>query len=882
MSGYVMRNIFLAIVTILFSHSLLAQTNKDITIRREIDSMKKALPGLKDRERVDCLNMLAHKYLWLPLSEKQQIDSSSPYTIEANNEAKRIGYKKGLGISFLRLAGYKTTEADTNYIPREKIDTVSLNIAENYLRQAILIGEELNDNVLLGGAYWDLGYLTEMRYWNDSVGWNDALKQEEIYVRKAIAYHEKDGPEMTEGSYREQGFVNCTGCKGNERWLGGLYYNLSQTYNQRKDYEMARKYGEMSIPYYEKAGETELLGGTYQYLSYFYSLKNDFDSQERLLRKAIDCFRKTGGNKKLGDLFIQLANMYRRKINLSAQEDILKEGISFLQKAGEEEAENKMCISLSWYYISTGDFEKGFPYCERSIKLTEKLSSGNTKKQVDWGTPYFYMSRLYRYAGDYETALSYLYKCKSFYDLYSPVGNATAEIGDLHRIMRNYDSAMYYLRPFETVKRSLSTAFGISNLGNLFIDLKEYDKAISLIKESMNSSPGGYNYTALAKAYFGKKNYQEALKSARKAQSLLKIEVHKIRMMDNYDVLSQIFFKLGKNDSAYYYLRQHSSLKDSLLTRQFYWRLNNYKKASEDERKTSQINLLNKDNQLKEQKIKQQVFVKKSLITGIIILLLLGIFIFRTLVLKRRNEKLRLLNDLEVQRLENEKQHSELRRQATELEMQALRAQMNPHFIFNSLSSINRFIIKNETETASDYLTRFSRLIRMVLINSQKSIITLEDELEMLKLYLDMERLRFKNSFDYNIHFKNTVDAGAIFIPPLLLQPFCENAIWHGLMHKDAQGQLDISVNMGVNILHCEITDNGIGRKKAEELKSKSAEKEKSLGLKITTERLALFNQDNNMQMNYEIEDLYDEAGNAAGTKVKLQIRYKESVEETI
>ena len=97
------------------------------------------------------------------------------------------------------------------------------------------------------------------------------------------------------------------------------------------------------------------------------------------------------------------------------------------------------------------------------------------------------------------------------------------------------------------------------------------------------------------------------------------------------------------------------------------------------------------------------------------------------------------------------KKQKRIAAQATELEMQALRAQMNPHFIFNCLSSINGFILKNETEAASDYLTKFSRLIRMVLTNSKKSFITLEDELEMLRLYLEMERLRFKNSFDYNI-----------------------------------------------------------------------------------------------------------------------------------
>jgi len=155
---------------------------------------------------------------------------------------------------------------------------------------------------------------------------------------------------------------------------------------------------------------------------------------------------------------------------------------------------------------------------------------------------------------------------------------------------------------------------------------------------------------------------------------------------------------------------------------------------------------------------------------------LLGVFVIRSFYLKRK------------------KQQAESERKQTELEMQALRAQMNPHFIFNCLSSINRFILINEGKTASNYLVRFSRLIRMVLINSQKPLVTLEDELQMLTIYLDMERLRFKDSFDYGITFLNTMETGNIFIPPLLLQPFCENAIWHGLMHKKEGGLVNIHI----------------------------------------------------------------------------------------
>ena len=220
-----------------------------------------------------------------------------------------------------------------------------------------------------------------------------------------------------------------------------------------------------------------------------------------------------------------------------------------------------------------------------------------------------------------------------------------------------------------------------------------------------------------------------------------------------------------------------------------------------------------------------------------------------------------------------------LKQKATELEMQALRSQMNPHFIFNCLSSINRFILKNESETASDYLTKFSRLIRMVLNNSVNPLIPLEEELEMLRLYLELERLRFKYAFDYNIKFQNQFESSSVFVPPLILQPFAENAIWHGLMHKEGQGTLEISFEYESNMLICHITDNGIGRKNAEALKSKSAEKQKSMGMQITAERLALLNNDFE-QTSFDVEDLVDAEGQAAGTRVTLKIRYKETIED--
>jgi ligand-binding sensor domain-containing protein len=228
--------------------------------------------------------------------------------------------------------------------------------------------------------------------------------------------------------------------------------------------------------------------------------------------------------------------------------------------------------------------------------------------------------------------------------------------------------------------------------------------------------------------------------------------------------------------------------------------------------------------------------------------------------------------------IRRERERSMLR----DLEMQALRAQMNPHFIFNCLSSINNFITKSETEAASDYLTKFSRLIRLVLNNSKRTYIPLEDELRMLGLYLEMEQLRYKDTFTWCIHAEPDIDTAELFIPPLLFQPFVENAVWHGLMHKAEPGWLKISIRVEENVLIGIIEDNGVGRSFAAAVESRSARKDKSMGIQITRQRLALMNGNASLtEDDFAIEDLVDRAGNAAGTKVILRIKYKE-VNDTV
>jgi ligand-binding sensor domain-containing protein len=229
---------------------------------------------------------------------------------------------------------------------------------------------------------------------------------------------------------------------------------------------------------------------------------------------------------------------------------------------------------------------------------------------------------------------------------------------------------------------------------------------------------------------------------------------------------------------------------------------------------------------------------------------------------------------LQQKEAEIKQKETEFQKKLINAQLSALQAQMNPHFVFNSLNSINRFIQLNEPDTASNYLTKFSRLIRLILDNSREGIISLQQELEACRLYLELETLRFAGQFRYQIEIIPPVDATQIQIPPMLIQPYLENAVWHGLMQKDDDDrQLLLSVReleTGIKIV---IEDNGIGREKARILKSKSVNRQKSHGMHLTQERIELYQISTGVNISAHIDDLKGKKGEVVGTKVEIFIK---------
>ncbi len=203
------------------------------------------------------------------------------------------------------------------------------------------------------------------------------------------------------------------------------------------------------------------------------------------------------------------------------------------------------------------------------------------------------------------------------------------------------------------------------------------------------------------------------------------------------------------------------------------------------------------------------------------------------------------------------------------LALRSLKSQMNPHFIFNALNSVNSFISENDDRSANNFLTEFSTLMRTVMENSEHDFIPLSKELEILKIYTDLEYFRFKDKFSYELNIDPELNDFDFSIPPMLVQPYIENAIWHRLRYKESPGKLSISFQKDKDILRVCVQDDGIGRKKSAELKTKNQKAHASSALQNIKSRIDLFNELHNMNIKVNVKDLTDEL---TGTQVTLLI----------
>lgn len=219
-----------------------------------------------------------------------------------------------------------------------------------------------------------------------------------------------------------------------------------------------------------------------------------------------------------------------------------------------------------------------------------------------------------------------------------------------------------------------------------------------------------------------------------------------------------------------------------------------------------------------------------------------------------------------------EKRRTALNKQIAELKLQALRARMDPHFIFNTINAIQYLISENDQDAAFFYLSSFARLLRLILHHSEEAAIPLEEELELLRLYLEMQKLRFENKFRYSIEVDPEIDVAKIKVPTMIIQPYVENAVEHGISQHDHKGTITISIEKDTDSLICKIVDDGIGINKALKMRKKISREHKSTAMQLTNERLRIINQDRKRDIGVSVIDLNDLGLPSGGTQVTIHI----------
>ncbi|MEI7980300.1 MAG: histidine kinase [Bacteroidota bacterium] len=530
--------------------------------------------------------------------------------------------------------------------------------------------------------------------------------------------------------------------------------------------------------------------------------------------------------------------------------------LAYYRKHGPIENTAACFHELGRYYLTLGDYDKAIGYFMRALdvarsfdpicELNEKLLIGAT--YLEWGNldkseEYLKSGlndeiRLYKVSNsnaydalgniclirhDYKKALSYYFEGKKCYTHSYFQASNLVNIASVHLQLGSYDSALFYLESAERIRNNekSGTYFAIN-----FIDIDFYYYKY-------------YVATGNGKRAF--QHLEAGLKEAKFYQDIPQVLTYNRE-------LHSFLLKKGDSLQALRYLLQYHNIQDSINAMNTKASIATFEIDQQKQLKENEI------QQLQTQKTTQRNYY----LIGGVLLLLIGLAILSRLRYKRKRDEEQLISDF--------------KKQLAQAETKALRAQMNPHFIFNSLNSINSFVMDQKHEIASDYLIKFSKLIRLILDNSRSETISIEKELETLKLYVLLEAARFDNKFKCVYHIAKDVETSSIMIPPMLLQPFVENAIWHGLMQKEGEGTITIEIKKdNEEFLNISITDDGIGREKAAELKSKSAT-HKSHGLQVTFQRIELMNKLNSSGAQVNIFDVKDEQGLATGTRVELII----------
>jgi len=550
-----------------------------------------------------------------------------------------------------------------------------------------------------------------------------------------------------------------------------------------------------------------------------------------------------------------------------------EKSIAMSVKAGNKLLTATSKMELAQALTMKEDYKKSIEVLYEALKIMQQLNDHKTIGDI-----YKSIARIYRRQNNYDKAIEF-YKKSS--EVYKKADYNRGSIDVLYKLSNTYSeindstNANIYILKTEDIIDSMSDNEKMSNQifintllskiylakGNSNLAIVYLTKNIEPLKKAGIKSEVGFVYNSLSDIYFKTKQYKKALFYAEEAQEIHTTTKHYWGLNKGYQRLYNLYKQVGNTRKALEMHELFTITNDSIKRKEdekhvleaelkYQFEKKELIAKAANDKKISDLNLLAERKNAKKNML-------LSILGGILLLLIAGssfiYYYFR-------------------QKSIIQEQKSNL------LKQKLLLSQMNPHFIFNSLNAIQNYIFKKNALQAGIYLSQFAEMIRMILEFSRKDYVTLEAELRFLEHYLKLQQLRFDNKFDYNLIIDKEIDTETTLLPPMMAQPFIENAIEHGIFYKAGKGNINVTFNKNNKELEYVIEDDGIGLNASKKLRSYSEPKHESLAMTITSERMQALYNDIKKEPIIELIDKKDLDLNTTGVKVKFSVQFKEAL----
>jgi two-component system LytT family sensor kinase len=543
--------------------------------------------------------------------------------------------------------------------------------------------------------------------------------------------------------------------------------------------------------------------------------------------KSFQILAEMKNESSLSEVRVQLADCYERVGNTEEAVRLYSEQLALYRKNRNEKEALKMQYKIAGLYVKQAKLKQAQSIYQEILAIEQK--KGNKEGIVEANNK---IGETFEKQSNNKQALEYYNRAQN-------IAENSNDVKSINSVNENISSVLKKEKKYEE-------------------EIVVRKRGLELSKEKNDPISEGLDNLAIAKSYLDTKRPEEAIPYLKRSIELMGKNGDLSQKAEVYRQLSNAYSQEKSLEKALLNFKKYSVLKDSVLAmreRELERAISSNLSLTE---KQKQIDLLEKDIELNEQKIEtltseqsakeerlsRQRVVIYSLIFGIILIVSASYLVYKNA------QKRRIANQL--------------------LALKSLRSQMNPHFIFNALNSVNSFISKNDEKSANKYLSDFSRLMRMVMENSQLDFVPLAGEINILELYLGLEHFRFREKFDYTFTVDHTIDKDAFEIPPMLIQPYIENAVWHGLRYKEEKGILNVSFHLlENNQIKVIIEDDGVGRKKSAQLKTVNQKTGSSTGIKNTVNRIAIINDIYKKNIIINIEDIYP-GKEDTGTRVTI------------